>query len=157
MTIGVVLAVIWGAVFLVMPAHAFFADNNNHKSTGGASSTMNGDATGEAEGTFGMTFEGNGSTSGALNGNTVGRANADGNLIDDHRTNGQSRGNGSVTGFGDGRGDAKGGAKFSMTFSGRAKGKGNFDADGEGSVDNVFAGENRDYYYRPYDYPNTSK
>jgi hypothetical protein len=121
-------------LFTFGPAHAFFDDNNSNHAFGGASATK-GDATGEAEGTFGMTFEGNGSTSGSLNGNTVGRAS------DDVDTSG------SVTGFGDGRADAKGGAKFSMTFSGRAKANGDFTSNNEGSMQNMFSGENTPYYY----------
>jgi hypothetical protein len=123
-------------LFTFGPAHAFFDDGNGNTAGGIASSTT-GNATGEGEGTFGMTFEGNGSTSGSLNGNTVGRASD------------ASDTKGSVTGFGDGRADAKGGAKFSMHFTGRAKADGDFKSDQEGSMQNMFSGENREYYYRP--------
>jgi hypothetical protein len=128
---------------------AFFDDQNTNGSfVNNGNADMFGDATGEGEATFGMTFEGSGSTNGALNGNTVGRVDADGNLIDDHSTNGQSRGTGSVTGFGDGRGDAKGTAKFSMNFAARAKGNGDFRGGSDMNTNNGFASESTPYYYQ---------
>ena len=56
MALGVTLAVIWGAVFLVMPAHAFMVDNSNGNNSGGASVTTIGDAEGRGVATFSMNF-----------------------------------------------------------------------------------------------------
>lgn len=92
MALGVTLAVVWGAVFLVMPAHAFFNDTNTNGIAGG-SSTVNGDAEG------------------------------------------------------------RGVATFSMNFSASSNMKGNFDADAEGDMQNMFSGEDKPaYYYRPETY-----
>jgi hypothetical protein len=41
----------------------------------------------------------------------------------------------------------RGVATFSMNFSASANTKANFDADGEGSMQNMFSGENTPYYY----------
>lgn len=86
--IGVVLAVVWGMVFLVMPSYAFIDDSNGNQS-GGA--------------------------------NAKAHSNAEG----------------------------RGVATFSMNFSASSNAKGNFDANGESNIQNMFSGENRDYYYRP--------
>jgi hypothetical protein len=139
------------AILASTQSFAFFSDNNNTNGSfvNNGQADMFGDATGEGEATFGMTFEGSGSTSGALNGNTVGRVDADGNLIDDYSTNGQSRGTGSVTGFGDGRGDAKGTARFSMNFSARAKGNGDFRGGSDMNTNNGFNSVSTPYYYAP--------
>ena len=47
--------------------------------------------------------------------------------------------------------DAKGRgvATFGMNFSASANTEANFDADGNGDMQNMFSGENREYYYRP--------
>jgi hypothetical protein len=136
------------AILVSTQTFAFFDDQNTSGSfVNNGQADMFGDAKGEGEATFGMTFEGTGSTNGALNGNTVGRVNADGNLIDDHSTNGQSRGAGSVTGFGDGRGDAKGSAKFSFNFSARAKGDADFRGGSDMNTNNGFHQVTTPYYY----------
>jgi len=61
--------------------------------------------------------------------------------------NGNHSGGVSSTMNGDAEG--RGVATFSMNFSASANTKANFDADGEGSTQNMFTGENREYYYRP--------
>ena len=68
-------------------------------------------------------------------------------------TNGNHSGgaNGQMNGNGEGRGVAT----FSMNFSASANTKGNFYADGESNMQNMFSGN--DYRYRPYYYPNTEK
>jgi hypothetical protein len=47
--------------------------------------------------------------------------------------------------------EARGTANFTMSFSGSATTKGNFDADAESDMQNMFSGN--DYKYRPYYYP----
>ena len=65
--------------------------------------------------------------------------------------NGNTSGGASSTMNGDA--EARGVANFTMSFSGSGTTKGNFDADGEGSMQNMFAGEDRPvYYYRPETY-----
>ena len=61
LAIGVTLAVIWGAIFLVMPAHAFI-DNGaaNHNGSAESRSTM--DAKGRTVATFGMNFSASANT-----------------------------------------------------------------------------------------------
>ena len=68
-------------------------------------------------------------------------------------TNGNHSGgaNGQMNGNAEGRGVAT----FSMNFSASANTKGNFDADGESNMQNMFSGN--DYRYRPYYYPHTEK
>jgi hypothetical protein len=84
---------ILATLFVSTSAMAFFVDDTNGNTSGGASSTMNGDA------------------------------------------------------------EARGVANFTMSFSGSGTTKGNFDADGEGSMQNMFAGEDRPaYYFRPESY-----
>jgi hypothetical protein len=61
------------------------------------------------------------------NGNTAGGANAE--------MNGDAEGRGVAT--------------FSMNFSASANTKANFDADADGSMQNMFAGEQQPYYYNP--------
>jgi len=66
-------------------------------------------------------------------------------------TNGNHSGgaNGQMNGNAEGRGVAT----FSMNFSASANTKGNFDADGEGSMQNMFTGQNEPvYYYRSEGY-----
>ena len=45
--------------------------------------------------------------------------------------------------------EGRGVATFSMNFSASANTKGNFDAEGDGSMQNMFAGEQQPYYYNP--------
>ena len=65
-------------------------------------------------------------------------------------TNGNTAGGASSTMNGDAEG--RGVATFSMNFSASANTKADFDADGEGSMQNMFAGEDKPYYYRPESY-----
>lgn len=62
-------------------------------------------------------------------------------------TNGNHSGGASATMNSDAKG--RGVATFGMNFSASANTEANFDADGEGSMQNMFAGEGRDYYYNP--------
>jgi hypothetical protein len=71
---------------------------------------------------------------------TFGPAHA---FMDD--ANGNTAGGASSTVKGDA--EAKATANFTMSFSGSARTTGNIDADGEGSMQNMFAGEQRPYYY----------
>jgi hypothetical protein len=65
--------------------------------------------------------------------------------------NGNHSGGASSTMNGDAEG--RGVATFSMNFSASANTKANFDADGEGSMQNMFTGQNEPvYYYRPEGY-----
>lgn len=61
LAIGVTLAVVWGAIFLVMPAHAFMQDADQ---AGSMEQSMTGDAKARAGGSFYMNFVGNASTEG---------------------------------------------------------------------------------------------
>ena len=63
--------------------------------------------------------------------------------------NGNTAGGASSTMNGDAEG--RGVATFGMNFSASANTKGNFKADGEGDLQNMFTGN--DYQYRPYYYP----
>ena len=70
MTIGVVLAVVWGAVFLAMPSYAFMNDgdllvngNNN------AQFDSKGDAEARGTANFTMSFSGSGTTKGNFDAN----------------------------------------------------------------------------------------
>ena len=61
--------------------------------------------------------------------------------------NGNTAGGASSTMNGDA--EARGSANFTMSFSASGQTKGNIDADGEGSMQNMFAGQNEPaYYYR---------
>ena len=71
---------------------------------------------------------------------TFGPAHA---FFDDGNGNTAAGTNAQVNGDAEGRGVAT----FSMNFSASANTKANFDADGEGSMQNMFAGEQRPYYY----------
>lgn len=65
LAIGIALAVVWGAIFLVMPAHAFVNDgssNVNHNGSMESKSIGNGEARGVAN--FTMSFSGSGTTKG---------------------------------------------------------------------------------------------
>lgn len=65
MTIGVVLAVVWGAVFLVMPAYAFVDDGSfaqDGRNNGEAH--VKGNAEGRGVANFTMSFSGSGTTKG---------------------------------------------------------------------------------------------
>jgi len=66
-------------------------------------------------------------------------------FMDDTNGNHSGGADSKMTGNAEGRGVAT----FSMNFSASANTKGNFDADAEGSMQNMFAGEGRDYYYNP--------
>lgn len=66
--IGVALAVVWGAIFLVLPAHAFVNDgtaSTNHNGSVESKSTAN--ATGRGVATFGMNFSASANTTGDFN------------------------------------------------------------------------------------------
>ena len=73
MIVGVSLAVIWGAIFLVMPAHAF-VDNGAANHNGSVESKSSANATGRGVATFGMNF--------SASANTTGDFNADGMMQD---------------------------------------------------------------------------
>jgi hypothetical protein len=63
--IGVALAVVWGAIFLVLPAYAFVDDgtaSTNHNGSAESKSTAN--ATGRGVATFGMNFSASANTTG---------------------------------------------------------------------------------------------
>ena len=67
--IGVALAVVWGAIFLVLPAHAFVNDgtaSTNHN--GSVESTSKANATGRGVATFGMNFSASANTTGDFKG-----------------------------------------------------------------------------------------
>ena len=72
MAIGVTLAVIWGAIFLAMPAMAAEKANVNHNGSVESKSTAN--ATGRGVATFGMNF--------SASANTTGDFKADGMMQD---------------------------------------------------------------------------
>jgi hypothetical protein len=65
MAIGVALAVIWGAVFLVMPAHAFIDDAQQNGSMESKSTV---DAEGRGVANFTMSFSGSATTKGNFDG-----------------------------------------------------------------------------------------
>jgi hypothetical protein len=71
---------------------------------------------------------------------TFGPAHA---FMDDNNSNHAGGANAQMNGDAEGRGVAT----FSMNFSASANTKANFDADGEGSMQNMFSGENTPYYY----------
>lgn len=71
---------------------------------------------------------------------TFGPAHA---FIDDGNTNAAGGADAQMNGNAEGRGVAT----FSMNFSASANTKADFDADGNGSMQNMFAGEQRPYYY----------
>jgi hypothetical protein len=71
---------------------------------------------------------------------TFGPAHA---FIDDGNTNTAGGADAQMNGNAEGRGVAT----FSMNFSASANTKADFDADGNGSMQNMFAGEQRPYYY----------
>ena len=73
---------------------------------------------------------------------TFGPAHA---FIDDG--NGNHSGGANATMNSDAKG--RGVATFNMNFSASANTEANFDADGNADMQNMFYGENRDYYYRP--------
>ena len=72
MIVGVALAVVWGAIFLVMPAAA--ADNADIRHNGSVESKSSANATGRGVATFGMNF--------SASANTTGDFNADGMMQD---------------------------------------------------------------------------
>ena len=69
-------------------------------------------------------------------------------FIDDGNGNHSGGASSTMNGNAEGRGVAT----FSMDFSASANSKGNFKADGEGDMQNMFSGN--DYPYRPYYYLN---
>ena len=81
MAIGVTLAVIWGAIFLAMPAMAAEKANVNHNGSAEHKSTAN--ATGRGVATFGMNF--------SASANTTGDFKADGMMQDIFGGNTESR------------------------------------------------------------------
>lgn len=72
LAIGATLAVIWGAIFLVMPAHAFINDGNTDHN-GSAESQMNGNGEARGVANFTMSFSGSGTTKGDFSGNGMGQ------------------------------------------------------------------------------------
>ena len=66
MAIGVTLAVIWGAIFLAMPAMAVENGNINHN--GSVESKSSANATGRGVATFGMNFSASANTTGDFKG-----------------------------------------------------------------------------------------
>ena len=66
MVIGVMLAVVWGAVFLVMPAHANDALKGAQNASAETSQEVNGKAKGRAG--FSISFNASGSTEGNMKG-----------------------------------------------------------------------------------------
>ena len=72
MAIGVTLAIIWGVIFLAMPAMAVENGNINHN--GSVESKSSANATGRGVATFGMNF--------SASANTTGDFNADGMMQD---------------------------------------------------------------------------
>jgi len=65
--IGVALAVVWGAIFLVMPATA--AENANIDHNGSAEHKSTANATGRGVATFGMNFSASANTTGDFENN----------------------------------------------------------------------------------------
>lgn len=66
MILGVFLAVVWGAVFLVLPAHADEAVRGSQNASAESSQQMNGKAKGRAG--FSLSFDASGSTEGNMKG-----------------------------------------------------------------------------------------
>ena len=66
MAIGVTLAIIWGVIFLAMPAMA--ADNANINHNGSVESKSSANATGRGVATFGMNFSASANTTGDFKG-----------------------------------------------------------------------------------------
>ena len=135
------------AATLTSPAFAFFDDGNTTGSfVNNGQADMFGDAKGEGEATFGMTFEGTGSTKGKLtsNGNTNGAANG---LASDNADSGRANGIADAAANGRGEGDASGSAKFSMNFSARAKGDADFRGGSDMTTNNGFNSVSTPYYY----------
>lgn len=62
-------------------------------------------------------------------------------------TNNNNSGGASATMNSDAKG--RGVATFGMNFSASSNVEGNFDADAEGDMQNMFSGEDKPYYYRP--------
>ena len=62
MVIGVTLAIVWGVIFLAMPAMAAEKANVNHNGSAEHKSTAN--ATGRGVATFGMNFSASANTTG---------------------------------------------------------------------------------------------
>lgn len=65
LVIGIALAIVWGAIFLAMPAMA--AENANHN--GSAESKSDANVTGRGVATFGMNFSASANTTGDFNHN----------------------------------------------------------------------------------------
>ena len=136
------------AAVLTTPAFAFFDDQNSSGSfVNGSTADVIGNATGEGEATFGMTFEGTGSTNGQLtgNGNTNGAAN--GLASDDVDSTGRVNGIADAAANGRGEGAADGTARFSMNFTARAKGNGDFVGKGDTGNHGGFNSVSTPYYY----------
>ena len=69
LAIGATLAVIWGAIFLVMPAHAFMNDGaTNGGNNGSVESTVKTDGEARGVANFTMSFSGSGTTKGNFKG-----------------------------------------------------------------------------------------
>ena len=129
---------------------AFFSDNNDAQGQfiNNGNADVVGNATGEGEATFGITFEGSGTTHGLMTGN----GSNNGNIVargDDARDNGSATGFADNTANGRGEGQGSGSAKFSMTFSGRAKSAGDFKGNGNMDSNNGFNSVSTPYYYTP--------
>jgi hypothetical protein len=136
------------AILASTQTFAFFDDSNSSGSfVNNGQADAFGDAKGSGEATFGMTFEGTGSTKGNIRGN----GSNNGNIV---ARGDDSRDNGSATGFadnafaGNGNGDASGTAKFSMNFSARANGDADFRGGADMNSNNGFASQSTPYYYQ---------
>jgi hypothetical protein len=135
------------AILASTQTFAFFDEGNNSGSLmSNSNADVVGNATGEGEATFGMTFEGTGSTAGNIrgngsnNGNFVGRG-------DDVRDSGSATAYADNGVAGSGNGDAAGSAKFSFNFSGRAKAAGDFTGNGDFNNHGGFNSVTTPYYY----------
>jgi hypothetical protein len=135
------------AILASTQSFAFFDEGNNSGSLmSNSNADVVGNATGEGEATFGMTFEGTGSTAGNIrgngsnNGNFVGRG-------DDVRDSGSATAYADNGVAGSGNGDASGSAKFSFNFSARAKGNGDFTGNGDFNNHGGFNSVQTPYYY----------
>ena len=142
------------AILATTNSFAFFGDNANTNTNGAfannGAADVRGNGTAEGEATFGMTFEGTGSTKGKLTGNGNTNGAASGLASDDVDSQGRGNTYADAAANGRGEGDAAGSAKFSFNFSGRGKANGDFT--GNGNMKNDANGTAYGYetpYYAP--------
>lgn len=138
------------AILTSTQTFAFFDDQNSSGSfVNNGNADVVGNATGEGDASFGMTFEGTGRTAGQFdgNGNTNGSANSW--ISDNDATSGRGDGNADMVANGRGDGNAAGSAKFSMNFTARAKSNGDFRSNGNMNNNNAFSSVSTPYYYTP--------